>query len=69
MGSSPLHLTGALERREYSIEGENIMSPEIHWLTMTTLLTALLFIPYAYNRISKISFVAAILRVAASHRY
>ena len=38
------------------------MSSEIYWLTWTTLLTALLFAPYAYNRISKITFLGAVRR-------
>ncbi len=31
------------------------MSPEIYWLTLTTLLTPLLIFPYAYNRVSRIT--------------
>lgn len=38
------------------------MSPEIYWLTWTTVLTALLFVPYAYNRISKITLLGAFRR-------
>ncbi|MCK5396546.1 MAG: MAPEG family protein [Gammaproteobacteria bacterium] len=33
------------------------MTGEIYWLTLTTLFSSLLFIPYAYVRISKIGFV------------
>lgn len=38
------------------------MSSEIYWLTLTTLLTALLFIPYAYYRISRITLLGAMRR-------
>lgn len=33
------------------------MTGEIYWLTLTTLFSSLLFIPYAYVRISNIGFV------------
>lgn len=38
------------------------MSPEIYWLTWTTILTALLFAPYAYNRITTITLLGALRR-------
>lgn len=38
------------------------MSPEIFWLTLTTVLTTLLVAPYAYNRISKITLLGAFKR-------
>ena len=38
------------------------MSPEIYWLGWTSVLTTLLFIPYAYNRISKITLLGAMRR-------
>ena len=42
--------------------GGRKVSSEIYWLTLTTLLTALLFIPYAYIRIAKITFFGALRR-------
>ena len=33
------------------------MTGEIYWLTLTTLFSSLLFIPYAYVRISRIGFI------------
>ncbi len=36
------------------------MSPEIYWLTLTTLLTPLLILPYAYVRVSRISLAGAL---------
>ena len=47
---------------ELNNEGKFGMSPEIFWLTLTTLVTALLFAPNAYNSISRISLLEAFRR-------
>lgn len=38
------------------------MSSEIFWLTLTTMLTAHMFVPYAYNRVAKIKLIGAFRR-------
>jgi len=37
------------------------MAPEVYWLTLTAVLTALLWIPYAMVRIAKIGFVRLLM--------
>lgn len=36
------------------------LSSEIYWLTLTTIMTPLIILPYAYVRIAKISFLVAL---------